>query len=162
MRFVGAVAQGIEASPCDVEDDGEIYEEDAEVEKIGAMENCQHFKRKIDCAGNQGDPFSPGTGVPEAVAFGGAQKYVDNGHGDDCPELAGGQGIGPVEEHLSKVVVGADVQELQQIVGDIPGIVLDDQHDAEGTCQNQRGLRPFKRGDGAKHTKLGPGISGKM
>ena len=100
--------------------------------------------------------------MPEAVAFGETQNDVNKGDGDNSPKLAGGQSIGPVKKHLSKMIVGADVQKTQKIVGDVPGIVLDDQHDAKGPDQNQRGLRPFERGDGAKHTELGPGIAGSM
>ena len=162
MQFVRAVAEGVETAPSHVENYGKVYEEDAEVEEIGAMEDGQDFEGEINCAGDEGDPFSPRAGMPEAIAFGKTHNNVDKGNGDDSPELAGGQGIGPVEKHLSKVIVGADVQELEEVVGDVPGVVLNDQDDSASANENQRGLRPFERGNGTKHAELGPGILGNM
>lgn len=136
MQFVRAVAQGVETAPSYVEHYRKIYEKDAEVEEIGAMEDGKNFEGEIYCARDEGDPFSPGTGMPEAIAFGETHNNVDKGDGDDSPELAGGQGIGPVEKHLSKVIVGADVQELEEVVSNVPGVVLDDQDDSAGADQN--------------------------
>jgi hypothetical protein len=109
------------------------------------------FEGQVQHSRDEGNPLRPGSCVPESVSFDEAQNGIGNGNAGNCKHFGFGQGVGPVEEHLSKVVIGADMKEFEETVGNVLGIFpVYQQEDAKGRQQDDHALGEFQRGDGAE------------
>ena len=95
------------------------------MEEIYPVEQLVDLIWQVHTARDQGDPLRPGFRVPQPVRLYKPQDRVNCGHRGDGQQLLLGKSIGPIQENLRKMVIGADMEHPQTPIRNIAGIAVD-------------------------------------
>src|SRR5580704_322030 len=125
--------------PGDIEHYENIDAQDDPVQFIGMPDQFIDFKRKIDTAGDDGQPLCPSPLPPQSVALAESQRGIGNRDGRDHGDAGARYLVSDAQKLFRQpVVIGIDVKEKQNVLGSVFEVHIAPDHVNENVAGKQR------------------------
>jgi hypothetical protein len=132
-----------------IEHDERVQQKHSQSKPSGVSNEVRRLEGDVDTACDGGHPFRPRQGIPKSASLDEAQNYVDARHQSDLPKPDVADARNQIDKHSYLVVLGADMQELQEALSDSPDISMPHRKQTKAGQNHDDSLREFNGGNRA-------------